>query len=132
MWFLSIHPLIEVRVLREKISNGILMARDVFKGVVEVLKVFYPTSLAARYFVWLAKVLKIFVIGMNFNRFRCSQEEGMSHFKAKDDSHKFFIMSIIISLYGEEVLTVEPNRVNTIFELLSYNCTKCIARSIGF
>ena len=67
MWFISIHPLVKVRVMGKEVSNGIIMTWNISKGVVEVLEILNPTSLSARDLVRLMEILKIFVIGMHLN-----------------------------------------------------------------
>ena len=53
--------------MRKEVSDGVIMTRDMSEGVIKVLQIFNPTSLLSGDLVRLVKVLKVFVICVNFN-----------------------------------------------------------------
>ena len=61
-----------------------------------------------------------------------AKEEGLAHFKAKENGCKFLVMSIVVMLGWKETATVEANRVNTIVELLGNDCSKGLTRGVSF
>jgi hypothetical protein len=74
--------------------------------------------LAAGDFLWLSKVLQVFMVSMHKDRPVSAQEEGAATLETKDDSCKFFVMSVIVSLGFLETSGVECYRVDSIIELL--------------
>ena len=132
MGFISIHPLVKVWPTREEVSNGIVLTRNMSKSAIEVLEIFNPVGLSTRDLLRLVEVLKVFVISVNLNRFGSTKKEWLSHFEAKEDSSKFFIMGIIVAFSGEEALTIETNRVDAIFKSLGNDGAQRITRGISF
>jgi len=102
----------------------------VFKGVIKVLEEFEPACLSAINFLWLAKVLEVFVIGPDANGMFCSEKERATALKPIDYCGEFFVVHIVVAFGRKETTRVEGNRMNPIRELLHEDSTEGVPRGI--
>jgi hypothetical protein len=54
--------------------------------------------------LWLAEILEVLVIGMDFNGMCGSKKERSTTFESKQDSGKFLVVGVIVLLGGEKTL----------------------------
>jgi hypothetical protein len=77
------------------------------------------------------EVLEVFVVGSNNDRVIGTQEVGVATFKSVDNGSHLFIMDVIVSFCWEEGMEVEGDRVSSICELLTNDCSKGKVGGIG-
>jgi hypothetical protein len=85
MRLISIHPLVKVGVMREEVSNGVLMARNVREGISEILWEGDPTGLMTGDLLRFMEILEVFMVSANFDGMLCAKEKQPSTSKAKNN-----------------------------------------------
>jgi hypothetical protein len=65
---MRIHPLVKVFATGEEVGDSVGMPGDVVEYKVEILKEFHPSSLPSCDLLWLAEILKVFMVGANVDR----------------------------------------------------------------
>jgi hypothetical protein len=96
---LGIHPLVKVFTTGEEVGDGVRMPGDVVKYKVEILKEFHPSSLPSGNLLWLAEVLKVFVICLDVNGVVGAEEVGATAFEPIYDSGHFLVVNVVV-LFG--------------------------------
>jgi len=77
----------------------------VFKSVVEILQEFDPTRLPSSNLLWIAEILKVFVVSADANSVCSTQEQGATAFKAKNYRSEFLVIGVVVLLSRTALLT---------------------------
>jgi hypothetical protein len=94
---MRIHPLVKVFPIEEEVSNGVYVSGNMFQDKIKVLEELHPPGLVAGDFLWLAEVLKVFVVGSDSDGVVGIQEIGVATLKAVNNGSHLLIMDIVVS-----------------------------------